>query len=499
MCAVASNFPREAVWKGFLNRHNKRQNYSMLFNSVTFLLFYLAVFAGYYLLPQKSRWLLLLVSSYGFYMAWNPYYIILILISTIIDYTVALRLEETEDAVKRKRLLQVSLTANLGLLFFFKYFNFFSKSTFGLLSYLGFTLKAPVVDVLLPVGISFYTFQTLSYTIDVYRRELKAERHFGRFALFVTFFPQLVAGPIERASNLLPQLQKFDVPLTYQRFASGLTQSVYGLFKKVVVADNLAVYVDAVYNHPASHNSATALLATYFFAFQIYCDFSGYSDIAIGTAKMLGFDFNDNFQTPYFSSSVTEFWRRWHISLSSWLRDYLYIPLGGNRHGEFNTYRNLMLTMLLGGLWHGASWSFVLWGALNGFYLSMEKLVNYHQWVTRSTLHRIFGAFITFHCICLTWVYFRADSFAKANTVVGKLFHFQGVVPEVQDLNVFLTSLLAVFILLVLDFFVFRKTSFDQFSKALKDWQLALFMAILFLLTVLFGVADGSVFIYFQF
>lgn len=431
-------------------------------------------------------------------MAWNPYYISLILLSTVIDYVVARKLEETDAPATRKRLLMVSLVMNLGLLFFFKYFNFFTHSASGLASMLGLKIPIPVSNFLLPVGISFYTFQTLSYTIDVYRGELKAERHFGRFALFVSFFPQLVAGPIERASNLLPQLQTFDTPLTYERFSSGLTQAILGLFKKVVVADNLSVYVDAVYNHPDNHNSATALLATYFFAFQIYCDFSGYSDMAIGTARMLGFDFADNFQTPYFASSVTDFWRRWHISLSSWLRDYLYIPLGGNRSGRLSTYKNLMLTMILGGLWHGASWTFVLWGTLNGFYLAVEKLTNFHVAITKNLILRVIGCIITFHCICLTWVYFRANTFKTANTIVWKIVNFQPARPEVQDLNVFLTSVIGLTLLLLMDFFIFRRFTFNEFGKTNK-WLLAPFLAFLILIITLFGVADGGAFIYFQF
>lgn len=337
----------------------------MLFNSLQFLIFFPIVILLYYLLPHSKRWIFLLLASYYFYMSWNPAYIVLILISTLVDYFAAIKMSEQDNINKRKIYLFFSLFANLGLLFIFKYFNFFNDSVRLLFQSLGVNYGVPSLSLLLPVGISFYTFQTLSYTIDVYRGVTKPERHFGIFAVYVSFFPQLVAGPIERSERLLPQFRVPVIP-NENNFSSGMKLMVWGFFKKVVVADNVAIIVNQVYNNVNEYQGLPLIIATFLFAIQIYCDFSGYSDIAIGSARVMGIHLMKNFNTPYFSKSITEFWKRWHISLSTWFRDYVYIPLGGNRVSKPRHYLNLFLTFLISGLWHGANWTFVIWGALHG-------------------------------------------------------------------------------------------------------------------------------------
>jgi alginate O-acetyltransferase complex protein AlgI len=397
------------------------------FNSIEFVVFFFAVTTTFFLLPHRHRWLLLMLTSCFFYMRWNASYIILLLIASTIDYAAAIIIDGTTEVRKRKIALATSMISNLGILFTFKYWTFFHQSMAELFGQLGVHYAIPKLNVLLPVGISFYTFQAMSYTIDVYRKDLAPERHFGRFILFITFFPQLVAGPIERATHLLPQFlteKKWD----WGRVASGLQLMMWGLFKKTVVGDRLALYVDAVYNNTAHHQGLTYLLATYAFAFQIYCDFSGYSDIAVGAAQVLGFDLQRNFSRPYWSKTITEFWRRWHISLSTWLRDYLYIPLGGNRGGTFFTYRNLLITMVLGGLWHGASWNFVIWGTLQGVMLALSRATL----PLRDAFWRKLGApswlidfgriVVTFHLVCLSWVFFRANTLSDAITVIRGVF-----------------------------------------------------------------------------
>ncbi len=472
----------------------------MFFNSFTFLFFFAVVYFLFYILPSRFRWILLLISSYIFYMNWEPAYIILILISTFLDYFIGLEMPKS-SAKKKWLLLILSLITNLGILFFFKYFNFFTENIYILLNSFDFNLNKPTLNVLLPVGISFYTFQTLSYTIDVFKGKMEPEKHLGKFALYVSFFPQLVAGPIERAKSLLPQLQKNDQKINYENFVVGLTQVLHGLFKKVVVADTLAIYVDSVYNNYEAYSGFPLLFATYLFAFQIYCDFSGYSDMAIGCARMLGYKFMDNFKLPYFSKSVTEFWRRWHISLSSWLKDYLYISLGGNRNGNFNTYRNLMITMLLGGLWHGASWNFIFWGFLNGLFLAAERILNIKSWNLNSNwLKKITFSFICFNLICLTWIYFRAYEFDQANYIVknivwsDKFLNF-----KITDIQILLNIGFAVVCLLLIDFFVMRKNNYLKLFKTKHISGLVAFNIILLVIIILFGVSEGTQFIYFQF
>jgi alginate O-acetyltransferase complex protein AlgI len=474
----------------------------MIFNSLEYISFLIVVSLLYFLIPYRRRWVLLLVASYFFYASWNASYLVLILLSTGIDYLIGLNMR-TDDTPRRRKLLVVtSLFANLGLLFTFKYWNFFSENLAQLAEALGSTWEVPELSILLPVGISFYTFQTLSYTLDLYRGVIQPERHLGRFAVYVAFFPQLVAGPIERAKHLLPQFEvakRFD----YSNFVEGVQLITIGLAKKVVIADRLAIYVDAVYSNVAVHSGWSYLLATYAFAFQIYCDFSGYSDIAIGSAKILGFDLMKNFNRPYFATSITDFWRRWHISLSTWLRDYLYISLGGNRRGPRRTHANLLITMILGGLWHGASWNFVIWGTLHGLLLVASKTtMNARDTfyarlgmpdVVRDTIRRI----ITFHLVCLIWVFFRAESLPDSLTII------QGMLIPSGDLFVAKNILAFGFVgwvsLITLQALDSRygsiRTRLSTLHPAVQFCAWCLFA----LSIPLMGVTDGSQFIYFQF
>lgn len=333
----------------------------MLFNSLSFAVFLPVVFVLYWLLPHKYRWILLLMASYYFYMSWNVKYVVLILFTTLVSYGAGILLEKGWGKKRKKAVVATAVTLSLSVLFFFKYFNFISESTVYFFSLFAIQLNHFTLDLLLPVGISFYTFQTLGYVIDVYKGDVKAERHLGYYATFISFFPQLVAGPIERTKNLMPQIKavhKFD----YEQATYGLKLMAWGFFKKIVIADTLSQYVSKVYGTPHDYQGFALVLATIFFALQIYCDFSGYSDIAIGTAKLMGIDLMTNFRSPYFSQNVKEFWGRWHVSLSTWFRDYVYIPLGGNRVSKFRHALNLMITFLVSGLWHGANWTFVAWG-----------------------------------------------------------------------------------------------------------------------------------------
>lgn len=397
----------------------------MLFNSLQFLVFFPLVFFLHFLIPCRYRnWLLLLASIY-FYMAWKPVFILLVLFSVSLDYGAALLMARTESPHKRKIFLLASLASNLAILGFFKYFNFFTDSVNRAGGLFGLDAALPFLNIVLPLGISFYTFQAMGYAIDVYRKKFPAEKNFFQYFLFVMFFPQLVAGPIERAPNLLGQFyERHD--FNYRDATDGLKLAAWGMFKKVVIADRLAAYVDYVYDAPERFTGMPLIIATVFFAFQIYCDFSGYSDIAIGTAQMLGFRLMDNFRRPYFSKSIAEFWSRWHISLSTWFRDYVYIPLGGNRMSQPRHQFNIFVTFLISGLWHGANWTFVFWGALNGFYILFsrwtavprEKAARFIGLFRAPNLHKAFKVLTTFTLTCIAWVFFRARSFRDALYII---------------------------------------------------------------------------------
>lgn len=494
----------------------------MLFNSFEFLIFFPTVVLLYFLLPHRFRWVLLLLASYTFYMFWRVDYAIILVISTLIDYGCGRMMDHYPDEKrgKRKYWLWLSLLSNLGILFTFKYYNFFSTAAEELANLLGVNYAAPAFQLLLPMGISFYTFQTMSYSIDVYYGRVKAERHLGIFALFVTFFPQLVAGPIERAENLLDQLKQKHT-FEYERVTNGLKLMAWGLFKKMVIADRLAPMVNEVYNTPEEYVGIPLILATVFFAFQIYCDFSGYSDIAIGSANVMGFKLMENFRTPYYARSIKEFWGRWHISLSTWFRDYLYIPLGGNRVLKWRWYYNLFITFVVSGLWHGANWTFIVWGALHGFYLvfaeaSKEQrntLAEALGLMKRPWLYKALQVGTTFSLVCLAWVFFRANTINDAwyisthmlsglsESVNVIAYNMDGLRTEWLYLGQSLSKLLAAF-------FVIAILELVQLQQRGKGLQLMFShnpllrwsgYYILVALIIFMGVFGQNEFIYFQF
>lgn len=466
----------------------------MLFNSFNYLLFFPAVCILYFLIPNKIRWIFLLFASYFFYMNWEPVYAILIFLSTSITYLCAFQLDKVTKVHTRKTLLFISIFLNFAILFLFKYYNFLSESAFNLLSYFGLRVQFPEFKLLLPVGISFYTFQAVGYSIDVYYKKLKHETHFGKYALFVSFFPQLVAGPIERATNLLPQFNK-EIKFNYNKAIKGTKLIIWGYFMKVVVADRLSIYVDSVYNNAEMHSSISLILATVFFAFQIYCDFGGYSNIAIGCAKILGFDLMTNFNRPYFSKNAAEFWRRWHISLSTWFRDYVYIPLGGNRVSKTRKYYNLIITFLVSGLWHGANWTFVIWGGLNGIYQVIYSIFKSKQKKVNNTFKTLIQIVGTFLIIDFSWIFFRANSFSDALMIIGNIFTKHGSL-FIGDNKHFIFGIIGLLVLLIKDMYDELDFRFAYFSKKPIKY---IWYASLTLLILAIGVFDGGQFIYFQF
>lgn len=391
----------------------------MHFHSLHFVLFFLIVTTFYFWIPSIHRWKLLLAASCYFYMIFLPEYILILGFTIVIDYYAGIYIEKTTGS-KRKQFLILSLIANIGVLAIFKYYNFLNENLTLFLNSIGIQNHTPILTILLPIGLSFHTFQAMSYTIEVYRGNQKAEQNFGIYALYVMFYPQLVAGPIERPQNILHQFYKKQ-SFEYQRVADGLKQMAWGFFKKIVVADRLGVFVGAVYDSPFLYQGFPLIVATILFSIQIYCDFSGYSDIAIGAAKVMGFDLMKNFDRPYFSASISEFWKRWHISLSTWFRDYLYISLGGNRVVKWRWYYNLFITFLLSGLWHGANWTYITWGALNGVYLIFEattqsfrqKLFEFLK-LSNTLFLKIISILFTYILICIAWVFFRAHDFQSA-------------------------------------------------------------------------------------
>lgn len=470
----------------------------MLFIESRFFLFFAAVFAIHWLLRgNRLRQLWLLTCSYVFYAAWDWRFLSLILASTLIDYLAALQIDAARDRAARRRWLVLSIAGNLGILGFFKYFNFFTESLAALSSSLGVGISQPTLDIVLPVGISFYTFQTMSYSLDVYFGKLRPTRDMLKVALFVAFFPQLVAGPIMRAKGFMPQLASTRIFPPADQTRGFLVLFLVGFFKKACVSDNLAPFVDRFFEDPGAFGAAAAWTAVLFYAVQIYCDFSGYSDMAIACAGLLGYQLILNFAFPYFAGNITDFWRRWHMSLSSWLRDYLYIPLGGSRGSRIFTLRNLMITMLLGGLWHGAAWNFVLWGGLHGVALALHR-----RWSTATAgagefFRRalvVLGPVLTFYWVCVMWIFFRAESLPDAIETLRSfvLFDARGTESLPVDpipIMVGLALLHALARWKVLDRW-WRKAPSEAFSAAYgAAWALALAL-----------VAMGArPFIYFQF
>ena len=393
----------------------------MLFNSWQYALFFPIVFALYWGLPHRFRIGLILIASYYFYMSWNVKYIVLILFTTIVSYFAALLVSKTDSIRTKKAVLSLSLVACLGVLFVFKYFNFFAGAVVDFMRLFTIHLHPMTLKLLLPVGISFYTFQTLGYVIDVYSGKTQPEKNFWVYAAFISFFPQLVAGPIERTNNLLPQIKAVH-EFKYEQAVYGIKLMTWGFFKKLCIADVLAVYVDKVFEDIYSYQGFSLLLAVFFFTVQIYCDFSGYSDIARGCSKMLGIDLMENFRSPYFSASLREFWSRWHISLSTWFRDYVYIPLGGNRCGKFRHNMNLLLTFTISGLWHGASWTFVVWGMLHGLGQVLENALTPKSKHEPHGLKWCLRVLWTFVFVVLGWVFFRSQSLSEAAYIFENMF-----------------------------------------------------------------------------
>lgn len=509
----------------------------MLFNSLQFLLFFIVVTLTYFGLKWRGRWILLLVASCYFYMVLKPEYILILFLTIVIDYVAGIWIAKTTGPARRW-LLILSLISNLGILAFFKYLGFFTENVSWLFAQLnmpeaaeqvfglGNRLFVKVLHVfgesgvssfkdnksILPVGLSFHTFQAMSYTIEVYRGNQKAERHFGIYALYVMFYPQLVAGPIERPQNVLYQFHK-TFPYDAENVKAGLMQMAFGLFKKLVIADRLALLVDYAYADPSQHNGLTLLAATFFYTIQIYCDFSGYSDIAIGAARVMGFSLMENFRTPYIAQSVSEFWRRWHISLSTWFRDYLYIPLGGNRKGEIRQYINMMVVFLASGLWHGPNWTYVIWGGLNGFYQILAVLRD--KLLTRlglaspqpirakagigapadnSPLRVVGNVLFTFVLIMLTWVFFRARTVDDAFLILGRIATLSPLERIDSPLN---TVEMAFSIFLIA--FLLMKEYFYLIIPTGNTARFAVLFVLITFVTYLFGVFSSNQFIYFQF
>lgn len=497
----------------------------MLFNSIDFLLFFPAVVGVYFALPGRFRWMLLLAASYFFYAWWKFDYLILIAASTLVDYGAGRMMGRYASRRKRRPWLILSLCTNLGVLGGFKYFNFVSGSLQTALGGFGMTYDALMLNVVLPVGISFYTFQTMAYSIDVYRGRQEPEKHLGIFALYVSFFPQLVAGPIERSQNLLPQFKESHA-FDYERVRDGLVLMLWGFFKKVVIADRLAIYVDGIYNAPGEATGLQLLVATYFFAFQIYCDFSGYTDIAIGAAQVMGYNLLENFRRPYFAKSVGEFWKRWHISLSSWFQDYLYIPLGGNRVVRWRWYFNLFVVFLISGLWHGAAWTFVLWGALHGGYLIASLVTRpwrdqlwtaASQWLEpqkgyvaqgwassldTKTLRKGVGVLVTFHLVLLAWVFFRANAIADIPIILSGIFSpsrytLARLTEELGNFQ-FLVALLSIAFLTVIQWWT-RRTDLQHLLSSQPRVVRWTAYYVISLSIIWFGMYNQQAFIYFQF
>ena len=475
----------------------------MLFNSSHFAFFFVVVTTLYFLLPHRFRWILLLGSSCYFYMAFIPVYILILGFTIVIDYFAGIFLEDTKGK-RRKYWLIASLIANIGVLAVFKYYNFLNNNLSEFLITFGYHNTVPNLSIILPIGLSFHTFQAMSYTIEVYRGHQKAERHFGIYALYVMFYPQLVAGPIERPQNLLHQFYEKHY-FEYERIIEGLKMMLWGLFMKLVIADRLAIYVNTVYNHAGQHSGKTLALATILFAFQIYCDFAGYSNIAIGAAKVMGFKLMTNFNRPYFSHSISEFWKRWHISLSTWFRDYLYISLGGNRVSVPRWYINLLLVFTISGLWHGANWTYIIWGAINGFYLVFAVVTekwrkNISKFILLDRVPKINNAvqiLITFVLTCFAWVFFRANSASQAFYIVKSIIAFKG--PLFVDAPQLIYGAFAILFLLLIELRLeyWHHSPLPFKSKYRIAEQSAYVVLIVILLTV--GVFDGSQFIYFQF
>lgn len=469
----------------------------MLFNSLEFAIFLPVIFCLYWFGTNhniKLQNALLLLASYFFYGWWDWRFLSLIIFSSFVDYYVGLNLSKAETTRKRKQLLWLSVLTNLGFLGFFKYYNFFAESFVEAFSLFGQSFNLSSLNIILPVGISFYTFQTMSYTIDIYRKELEPSKDIIAFFAFVSFFPQLVAGPIERAANLLPQFEVKRV-FSYDQASDGLKKMLWGLFMKVVVADRLSLYVEAIYGHADMHNGLSFIVATIFFSFQIYCDFAGYSLMAIGCAQLFDFRLMENFRRPYLAGTFKDFWSRWHISLSTWFKDYVYIPLGGNRVSKTRQNVNLFTTFVVSGLWHGANWTFIIWGAIHGMYQVVEK--NIFK-VSSTKKPRLLQILIVYIFTCFAWIFFRANTLSDALLIIKTIFTNPGTRFHIGDLGIFLYSLFAILVLMIHDY----AQEYMPEISLLKHRQFLVRITTIVLLLmyiISLGVFDGSQFIYFQF
>lgn len=483
----------------------------MLFNSVTFLIFFAVTLILYYIFPLKIKWILLLFASCIFYMWWRPEFIILILFSAFANYFFAGCINVSDTNKYKKVFLTLSLIINFGLLFIFKYAIFINHSFMDIYEYFGIEYPIRDFDIVLPMGISFFTFQAAGYTIDVYKKKIKPELNFFKFMLYLMFFPQLVAGPIERAENLFKQLfvnHKFNT----ENISLGVKFMLMGYFKKVVIADRVAVLVNSVYNSPYDFDGIAYILATLFFTFQIYCDFSGYSDIAIGCAKTFGIDLMKNFNRPYFSRSIRDFWRNWHISLSSWLRDYVYIPLGGSRCSLIRKYFNIMLTFLLSGLWHGANWTFVIWGGLHGAYQVIGDIKNKIFKTDRPQffLFTFFRIIITFVLVAFAWIFFRANTVSDSFYIIVNLFSNIQNITNIQYIYDILNSVglsiyeillcvCSILFLLFVELFERKDTIHCTLNSTLFILRFIFYYIIVVAILALGVFGNDGEFIYFQF
>jgi len=472
----------------------------LLFNSFTFVVFFIVVTGLYFQLSHRLRWALLLAASCFFYMFFVPVYILILAVTIAVDYVAGIWIEDTDDPRRKKLYLVGSIVTVCAVLFVFKYFNFFNENFAALADALGWNYSIEALRIALPIGLSFHTFQSLSYVIEVYRGRQKAERHFGIYSLYVMYFPQLVAGPIERPQNLLHQFHErktFDLA----RAQSGLSLALWGLFKKVVVADSLAIYTEAIYSHSEHHTGATLLVATYCFAFQIYCDFSGYSDIARGVSRVYGIELMRNFDAPYLSRSISEFWTRWHISLSTWFKDYVYFPLGGSRVPLLRNFFNIFVVFLLSGFWHGANWTFIVWGALHAAYLAIGRLRQLLfariglSTAPQGGVRGVIACLITFHLVLIGWVFFRATDVSQAFAITRSILVPSGAV--FWD-AILLQCALGVAVVMVCEYFIRRTGYFERlgsFPIVLRwGYALSLLAGI-----ALLGIERGAQFIYFQF
>lgn len=494
----------------------------MLFNSFDFLIFFPIVVLIYFIIPKKIRYIWLLVASYYFYMSWNVKYAALIAISTCITWLSGIFLERIKTCVGRKWVVFVSFASNLGILFLFKYFDFVLENLNMILAQFQMQAVINPFDVMLPVGISFYTFQALSYTIDVYRKEVEPEKNILRYALFVSFFPQLVAGPIERSKNLLKQVEHAENinVWNYDRIINGLIQMIWGLFLKMVIADRLSIFVDEVFNNAYFYGTIELFAAAVAFSIQIYCDFAGYSTTAIGAAKVMGFDLMENFNTPYFATNIRDFWHRWHISLSTWFRDYLYIPLGGNRCSKMCRYRNIMITFLASGLWHGASWTYVIWGGLHGMYQIIGDVLKpmKARWILKCKVqtdnfsYKFGQIIITFLLTTFAWIFFRAETIGGAFYYIKRMFTkwnpwviFDQSMFELGldriEVNILFMALLVLFLTEIVRYV--RKVDLGEFLLKQNLWFRWLVVFVLIISILLYGIYginfDSNQFIYFKF